>query len=273
MKQWTLRVLITWSLAVMAIFVLGAIVPAWPSWLELPWSGFDDFAATADGKILVYSSVFSRLLVYDSEGDFVVSLPGLRSGGSHALAVDRRGRVYVAVRSALCTLDLAGAAEPACQTAQNDHFTGWQLNQDGTPEAIGHEIRPEDIPNRPVGPGEILLSPSLPARRMFAVDGPEKMEIRRTGDRLSIRLPGRPPVRLSTPWYLYWAKIPFPGFLAWIATFLAVLLGERGKRKRTPRSNGDDAESPLARTPKAKKQPSAVTPGGRGGERVGWPSF
>jgi hypothetical protein len=66
-------IVLVWILAFAAVFTLGALLPAWPRRLELPWSSFDDFAVTPDGKILVYTSFFSRLLVYDREGDFLVS--------------------------------------------------------------------------------------------------------------------------------------------------------------------------------------------------------
>jgi len=58
----------------------------------------------------------------------------------------------------------------------------------------------------------------------------------RHGDSLLRRSPdGKVVARYGTPWYLYWAKLPFPVMLAWPAAYMYLALwrpGWRGKPRR-----------------------------------------
>ena len=222
---------ICWILAVVSVFVLSSVVPRWPRWLELPWSSFDDFAVTPAGEVLVYSSSFQQLLVYSLEGDFQTSLPGIRGSGGRYLAVDVKGRVYVGATPAICEAGPLGSDDFSfrCHGGEKRGVTGWWLSDTGEAEPTTSSAT---APDRAIRAGEALLTFDSRGRRRFDLESGGWVE--RHGDRLTVHPATGESVTLSTPWYLYWAKFPFPGALAWV---LAVVIGateSRRRRRATP---------------------------------------
>ena len=219
LRRSVLLVLAIWSLVVLVHFSVAALWHKWPPWLELPWSGFDDFALTSDGKLLIYLSLYHRILVYDLEGNFVISLPGLLSGGEHRLATDQSGRYYVSVMNSICEADELDRQnlEHRCSSAPLHSLEGWRLSETGEPEPV-LSVGKEELPAGPAEPGDLLVSWVSRSRRKFEVsDGPR---IERSHDALLVHQQSGEPVRVTTPWYLYWLKFPFPGSLAWLVTLL-----------------------------------------------------
>lgn len=234
-RQALLVVLITWCLAVASVFVLSAIVPRWPVWLELPWSDFEDFVVTPNGEVVVYTGSFQRLLVYDLEGRFVASLPGPRARGDHRLAVDRQGRVYVRRGRTVWVTDTLDpeAYTPRMSIEKAPEDGTWVLDTKGDLQAVEGPA-PGPVPNRAIGPGELLFAPGMERRRSFALDtgGQTGRRVDRRGDHLLIESAGGEATVVGTPWYLYPFKFPFPGALAWVSAFV---LGSWKPRSNTKR--------------------------------------
>ncbi len=254
---------ICWILTVFLVFVLSDVVP-WPRWLELPWSGFDDFAVTPAGRVLVYSSFFSQLLVYDLEGDFQTSLPGVQRGGYHYLAVDVEGRVYASGTPALCEAGALGSDDFSfrCRGAGAEDASGWRLNYAGVAEPV---FSPAPAPNRAVRPGEMLITfDSRPWKRFNLESGGW---VERCGDRLTVHRPLGESVTIATPWYLYWVKFPVPGALGWILGIL--MAGTQDWRRRRARRRANGSPGGRAYSPGPHKERSdAVRAPGQGPERA-----
>ncbi len=225
---------ICWILTVLLVFVLSDVVP-WPRWLELPWSGFDDFAVTPAGKVLIDSSAFRQLLVYDLEGDFQMSLPGKQGGGYHYLAVDVEGRLYIGSNTGLCEAGPLGADDFSfhCRGAGAKGATGWRLNDAGGAEPV---FTPTPAPDRAVRAGEALMTFGSGGRKRFDLESGGWVE--RHGDRLMVHRPPGESVTIATPWYLYWVKFPIPGALGWILGILMVGTQDWRRRRARRRAKG-----------------------------------
>ncbi len=213
---------LAWCLALAIVFVMSAVIPAWPAWFELPWSGFEDFVVTAGGDVVVYSAVFHQLLVYNVEGAFRASLAVPRSRGEHRLATDVDGRVFIQ-RGPI--VYVAASLDPdVYQLArfQDAAFLerGWMLGEDGNPRAIPPDVPWMERGDRAVGRGGVLFSAVRGERRRFEMTSGG--EVNRIGDRLLLRDAAGRRTTLGTPWYLYWLKFPLPGAAAWI---MAIVLG------------------------------------------------
>ena len=225
---------VCWFLVVFSVFILSGLVPRWPRWLELPWSGFDDFAVTPTGEVLVYSSMFQQLLVYSLEGDFQTSLPGIRGSGGRYLAVDVKGRVYVGATPAICEAGPLGSDDFSfrCHGGEKRGVTGWRLSDTGEAEPTTSS---EPAPDRAIRPGEALMTFDSCGRRRFDLESGGWVE--RHGDRLIVYQAMSVTVAISTAWYLYWLKFPFPGALAWgLAIVIGVTASRRGSHRSSPRS-------------------------------------
>ncbi len=222
---------VCWILAVVAVFMLSGVVPRWPRWLELPWSSFDDFAVTPAGEVLVYSSMFEQLLVYSLEGDFQTSLPGVRSSGMHYLAVDVEGRVYVGATPAICEAGTLESDDFAfrCRGGEARGVTGWRLSDAGVAEPTT-SLAP--APDRAIRAGEALMTFDSRGRKRFELESGGWVE--RHGDRLMVHQATGESVTISTPWYLYGLKFPFPGALAWGLAFIIVSTESWKGRRSTP---------------------------------------
>jgi hypothetical protein len=214
-----LTVVVLWALVMAIWFVLSITVPIWPQWLELPWSGFDDFAVTPDGSVVVYTSFFHRLLVYNLDGDFRWSLPCYRARGRHELATDVKGRVYVRNWS---TVYVAETLAPVGfrfhrHSVPIETERGWKLDPAGELQPAGREGLQRPVRDRAARGGEPLFGAERRFRTRFTLESGGWVE--RVHDRLVVHPSVGQGKTIGTPWYLYWAKFPFPGALAWIAAF------------------------------------------------------
>src|SRR5262245_53266731 len=84
-------VMVCWFAGCVVSFVSGfliALLPI-PLGLPLPWSGFEDFVETPDGRVFVNLRFYNRVLCYDRSGEFL---------GAHRVPLRARGTDLAAGR-------------------------------------------------------------------------------------------------------------------------------------------------------------------------------
>jgi uncharacterized protein (TIGR03382 family) len=221
---------IAWSLVIFLLFVVSAVTHRWPRQLELPWSSVSDFVVTPEGRVVLYSEFFQRLLVYDLDGKFLLTLPGVPARGEHYLAADVQGHLYISTLESICSIEMGEDAEAICRRGPPG-TVGWRLGEDGTEAIVGEP--PAPVPDWPADVGETLFSyvgNDQAARQAFHADG---AEIMRRDDCLHVRKGERASrVQICSPWYLKWAKFPLPAAFAWLL-LIALSIAQRRRRRST----------------------------------------
>ena len=126
---------VTWMIGCFAFFLSGFAITflGAPSWLPLPWSDFDDFVQSTDGKVFVAIGFYSRVLCYDENGKFIASYQyPFGYARDVGLAVDGYGHVFFRTQHLLYTYDTSwNLLEEAEGKFYSDRH--WRLGQDGKP--------------------------------------------------------------------------------------------------------------------------------------------
>ena len=206
--------------AVGLIVYLGSVLlTEWgaPTWLQLPWSQFEDFAQAKDGSVYVSVRFYQRVLRYDTSGRFLASYPAPGAGYAD-LATDLNGRIHVRIANSVHTLDAdwKPISQGECPFYGN---RTWILSNRGDAECASDKEVAE-LPDREVSPGELLFSSRRPFGRTH-FDCQDGTSLYRKGDRvIRYSSDGRVLATYGTPLYLWWAKFPVPLAAAWVVMIL-----------------------------------------------------
>src|SRR5262245_45459561 len=100
-RRLAVGVLVFWIAGCILAFFSGAFFTLLPiPWgLPLPWSDFEDFVETPDGRVFVTSRFYSRVLCYDRSGNFLDAHCFPRRARATRLAVGRDGLVHCESRN------------------------------------------------------------------------------------------------------------------------------------------------------------------------------
>jgi len=146
-------------------FMIGMVISfvGCPRWLELPWSVVRDYVETTDGRVYVALAFYSCVVCYDKEGNFVATYSWpLRNAKGTKLAAGKSGLLYFLGNNAVYAYDrnwkiVFDAEENPAKERR------WKLAEDSKPFFdVG---APGLVPDRAVGPNELLFSPSQPRNR------------------------------------------------------------------------------------------------------------
>ena len=231
--EWFRLALTVWALSFFPVFLVGVFDVAPPRWLEPPWSDLNDYVVAADGRIWVQIGFYNTLLTYDSDGRFLVSLPGPGSqSGGKCLSAAADGRFFLRNYNTVYTLSPDGEEEDRVSGDRKGSRV-WRLADDGRVELEADPPAGVLAPNRPVRPGEILFGEECRRPRPhLAYQRPGGGRVlRHLGPWLEIVRPDGLSVSFTGPWYFLWAQLPIP-FLPWIV--LAVWDGIETRRKKRP---------------------------------------
>lgn len=204
------------------IMLLGA-----PSWLPLPWSDFNDFVQSSDGKVFVSIGFYSRVLCYDESGKFIVSYPyPFGNAKDVGLAVDDYGHVFFRTQHWLYTYDtswnLLEEDEGKFESGRN-----WRLGQDGKPVFVNIDVKYPRVPDRAAKPGEYIFRKTDERKIFTCLDGSQLVREGNHIKRYSVE--GELVGRYSGPWLVSIFTFPWPAFLAWPLAFLFAYIENRKK--------------------------------------------
>jgi hypothetical protein len=211
-----------------------------PKWLELPWSDPKDFVEAPDGRLYLSLGFYRSVLCYDRAGKFVASYTVPSAKHEVQLAVDDQNHVYywavgkIFVKSQdWQDIDQVEAPKTGCRL--------WTLDPERRP--VCSASSPDSakgespfaglpmIPSRPLTVGDPLFATPYVERLVFFSSDGGTLErngdtiVRRSRDGVVIRTYG-------TPWYLWWARFPLPGFFAWPVFFIWAVLSSQFRRDR-----------------------------------------
>lgn len=230
-KQITLAVLFTWSLACFLQFPLGSVITAIgsPRWLPLPWSAMADFVSVPNGNIYISLGFYTRVLCYDRDGHFVASYPVPETKHGVRLAVDDKGHLYYWALGKIFLVDEVWNTQ---ELAEKAGCESWSLDETYKPICRPEVQKNEQMPGRTIRHGEILFAASSEIRESFrCTDGSVLERSGWSGNSLLIRSgDGKIRKTLTTPWYLSWAVFPFPADLALPVMALLIFLSKSTKK-------------------------------------------
>jgi hypothetical protein len=235
-RRLALAVLIGWMVGCVLSFLSGFLFTLLPiPWgLPLPWSDFNDFVETPDGRVFVSIRFYNRALCYDRSGKFLAAHRFPFGSKATRLAVGRDGLIYCRSRNAVYIYspdwDLLRVVEGDVGAERV-----WELDRDtGRPVHAPHR-RKEVPPNRPLDRGDLLFSESDRREEFHCSDG---SVLRRVGNGLERVSPeGEVIATYGTPWLLRPFVFPFPAAMAW-AGFLLLGLWERYRAWRAASQSG-----------------------------------
>jgi len=206
--------------------------------LPVPWSAFNDYVESADGKVLVDVAFHGVVEWYDREGGFVATLP--YPGGYHKdteLAAGADGRVFFRALNRVYTLSPDWKIEGVVEVDASQPCV-WELDELGKPRH-SPERAAERAPRRLLRPGDVLFS-SRPDRQTF--DGLDGTRLLRVGDELERRsADGALLATYGTPAALRPFVFPFPAIFVWFGGIVVafwVHLRDRSSRRRADRDPG-----------------------------------
>ncbi|MHC4665547.1 MAG: hypothetical protein ACYS9T_06260 [Planctomycetota bacterium] len=213
-------IVIAWMIGCGVFFLCGMVTIYFgaPSWLPLPWSDFDDFVQSSDGKVFVDIGLYSRVLCYDENGTFIASCP-YRFGGAKdvGLAVDDHGHVFFRTQHLLYTYDTSWNL---LEEAEGEFYSDrhWRLGQDGKPVIATVDVKYPRVPDRVAKPGELIFSKTYKRTTFTCMDGTRLIRVRNHLNRYSTE--GELVGQYSEPWLLSIFTFPWPAALAWPLGFL-----------------------------------------------------
>jgi len=209
-----------WIIGCVAFFLSGPAIMflGSPSWLPLPWSDFDDFVQTPDGKVFVDIRFYQRVLCYDANGEFVASYPYPPGHPKvTGLAVNEDGHVLFRARNILyiysSTWDLLEKFE-----GEDSANMYWRLKENGQPAYIKSDFVYPRVPDRVAIPGEYLFRKEGKRTTFRCMDGSQL--IRGINHLKRYTAEGELVGQYSGPRLLWIFTFPFPAFLAWPLAFL-----------------------------------------------------
>jgi hypothetical protein len=215
-------VLACWFAGCLLAFFSGFLLALLPiPWgLPLPWSGFNDFAETTDGRVFVSSRFYNRALCYDRSGRFLYANRFPRGAHDARLAAGKDGLLYCRGRDAVYAYSSDWELLSVARVDPREERV-WELDRDG-PAHAPHRLG-EARPDRPVGPGDLLFSEEEGREEFRCADG---STLRRVGNDLERVSPeGEVIATYGTPWPLRPFVYPYPAFIAWCGFFLLGVLG------------------------------------------------
>lgn len=210
-------------LAGLAITFVGS-----PKWLELPWSAFGDFAETTDGRVYVELGFYSRILCYDKDGKFIANFGYPGNAKDTKLASSKTGLLFFRTQNRVYGYDHNWETKFVAKDDPAKTRT-WKLSEDSKPVLVNTILGA--VPDRAVGPGEPLFSPSQARiRESFVCDDGSVLE--RVGDAIwRTSKDGRVLTRYHSPWWFYLFKFPWPSLLSIPLCVLFAALAIYVKRK------------------------------------------
>ena len=223
-------VLFCWFVGSVVSFLSGALFILPIPWnLPLPWSGFNDFVETSDGRVFVSLRGYNHVLCYDRDGKFLATHRFPFHAYVTRLAAGRDGLIYCRsqhkVHAYSSDWELHSVA-----VADTHGMRAWELDRDtGRPIDAPHRL--DDVPpDRPLGPGDPLFGKDTSREVFHCADG---STLRRVGNGLERVSPeGEVVATYGTSWLLRPFVFPWPASVAWWGFFLFVLLrGCFSKRK------------------------------------------
>lgn len=218
--------LLLWSALCFLSFLSAIVVTSIgsPRWLPVPWSDFNDFAETADGRVFVDIAFFNRVLRYNREGRFIGSYPypaAAVATRDTELAATKDGRLLFRSQHRLFVLDssmkLQDELECDFRTERN-----WRLDTNGTPVCVSDVVPGSLIVNGLIEPGDQMFA-NKPRRSVFRC-GDGALLVRR-GNRLERHAPdGSLVTTYSAPVLLWPLEFPWPASLAWVCFFGTIIV-------------------------------------------------
>src|SRR4051812_44034740 len=105
LRRLAAAVVVCWLGGCILSFLSGFLLTVLPiPWgLPLPWSDFNDFAETPDGRVFVSVRFYNRALCYDRSGAFLSAHRFPRGAKDTRLAAGEDGLVYCRSRNAVYT--------------------------------------------------------------------------------------------------------------------------------------------------------------------------
>jgi hypothetical protein len=230
LKRLGRAVLIGWMAGCFLSFLSGfcfTLIP-FPWGLPLPWSDFNDFAETPDGRVFVSLRFYNRALCYDRSGKFLAAHRFPHAAKATRLATGRDGRVYCRSQNKVYVYspdwDLLSTSEVDARAERI-----WELDRDTGLPVHAPQRRGEVPPDRPLDPGDLLFGEADRREVFHCSDG---STLRRVGNGLERLSPeGEVVATYGTPWLLRPFVFPFPAVLAWVAIFALALWGKYRERR------------------------------------------
>jgi hypothetical protein len=227
-----LCVFLAWEILCFAAFVSGRIMSSHgaPRWLPLPWSDFEDFVESADGKVFVDIAFYNRVLCYSQDGKFVASYPypfGVKDTG---LAASADGRVFFRGARHLHVYDtqwrLQATLEGESYSARN-----FALDDDGNPVYVPGDRTDRTVVHRLAKPGDRLFAKERERTKFECKDGSTLV---RQGNRLQRFSADGTPLATYQALAIYRPfTFPWPAALSWPAMLFAIWLCLRRNRSCT----------------------------------------
>ena len=213
-------IVVAWIIGCVAFFLSGPaiIFLGAPSWLPLPWSDFDDFIQTPDGKVFVDIRFYNRVLCYDKNGEFVASYPYPPGYPKvTGLAVNEDGHVLFRSRD---NLYIYSSSWNFLEKIEGDDSVRrhWRLGEDGQPVYMKINVEYPRVPDRVAKHGEYLFRSGIKRTTFTCIDGSQLVRRRNQLKRYSVE--GELVGQYSGPWLLSIFTFPWPAFLAWPLAFL-----------------------------------------------------
>lgn len=229
-----------WTAGCFAFFLFAALTTMMgaPRGLPLPWSDFQDFVESPDGRVFVKISFHNRVLSYDRQGRFVASYPYPPGGKKDTeLAVSEDNRVFFRSRNHVSVLSTSWEVLDAVERDYREERS-WELDQEGRP-AHAPRRAGEKGSGRPVKRGEMLFPKEM---RGLAVDPRRKVfhnadgsTLRKVGNSLERRSKEDDvTARYGSLWIYKPFEFPLPGGLAWLSLF-ALAFGIAWRKRRRSR--------------------------------------
>ncbi|MCK5269392.1 MAG: hypothetical protein KAJ46_01355 [Sedimentisphaerales bacterium] len=236
MKTWKEKIfrgfiimVIIWMVGCFASFLSGICITflGSPSWLPLPWSGFDDFVQSPDGKVFVDIEFYSRVLCYNESGKFLASYPyPFGNAKDTGLAVDHNGRIFFRTQHWLYIYDVSWNLLEKDE-GEFDSSRNWRLDEEGQPVfVLGRQD--VSVPNRAAVAGEYIFSKSYKRSEFTCMNGSRLVRKDNHLERHSVQ--GELLATYNGPRILSLFTFPWPAFLAWP---LAFLFGYAANKKKS----------------------------------------
>jgi hypothetical protein len=211
-------------------FISGTLLILPIPWgLPLPWSGFNDFVETTDGRVFVSLRGYNHVLCYDRGGKFLATRRFPHHAYVTRLAAGRDGLVYCRsqhkVHAYSSDWELLSVA-----VADTHGVRAWELDR-GTGRPVDAPHRLSDVPpDRPLGPGDPLFGTDVDREEFHCSDG---STLRRVGNDLERVSPdGEVVATYATPWFLRPFVYPWPASVSWWGFFsYSVVWGFFAKKK------------------------------------------
>jgi hypothetical protein len=236
-KRLGVALLACWMAGCVLSFLSGFLLTVLPiPWgLPLPWSDFNDFVETPDGRVFVSVRFYNRALCYDRSGRFIAARRFPYGAKTTRLAAGRDGLVYCRSQNKVYVYssdwELLSVAEADAQAERV-----WELGRDaGLPVHAPHR-HGEAPPDRALDSGDLLFGEAARREVFHCADG---SVLRRVGNGLErVSAEGEVIAAYGTPWLLWPFVFPFPACIPWAGFLLMGLWGSYRARRAAAAQGG-----------------------------------